>query len=88
MITAKLLAELERANVRLMRDGDGLRIDAPQDFDLSPWLPKLKEWKPALLAALDWHEAVTVAKGFDRERADMLYARLVTLEHEIAMAPG
>lgn len=86
MRTARLLAELERAKVTLQRDGDTLEIRAPEDFDLAPWLPVLTVWKPALLAALDWHSEATRLEGFNRELADRLYARLTELESAAAIA--
>lgn len=86
MRTARILAELERAGVRLQRDGDTLEIDSPADFDLTPWLPVLTVWKPALLAALDWHAEATRPEGFSRELSDRLYARLIALESAAAIA--
>jgi hypothetical protein len=80
VIATKLLTDLERDGVRITREGDSLRIDAPEDFDLDPWLPRLSALKPALLCALDWYAAVTARDGFDRERARVLYERLTALE--------
>lgn len=79
-MTTTLLAELERAGVRLARDGDNLTIDAPAEFDLAPWLPRLKVLKLPLLAAIDWYAAVTARIGFDYHRANLLYVRLAKLE--------
>jgi hypothetical protein len=83
VIATRFLTDLEQAGARLRREGDSLRIDAPQALDLAPWLPRLIALKPVLLAALDWYAAVTVREGFDRDRVDRLYVRLGSLERTI-----
>lgn len=52
MNTAPLLAELSAAGIRLVPEGDQLRVLAPAHVDLSPFVPRIRAHKAALLAEL------------------------------------
>lgn len=84
MIASAFLSELERAGVTLRRDGEHLRVRAAPGACIERYRARIATLKPALLAALDWHAEVIRTKGFDRARADWLYARLRAQE----VAPG
>ena len=54
--TLRLLRELQRCGIRLTIDGDKMHVDPPTPEAMTGWLlALLREWKPALCAALRNH---------------------------------
>lgn len=85
MIASAFLAELERAGVRLEREGEQVRYRTAPGVSIDPYRARIAALKPALLAALDWHAAVWLPpEQFNRPEADRLHAVLLAQEAAIA----
>ncbi len=79
MNACDLLAELDAAGITITRDGDNLNVRGAPGVSLAPYLDRIREHKPALLAELLKVRIVAVLnverEHFDRPEYQRLLAR-------------
>lgn len=87
MTAAALLDELDNAGGRVVREGDNLRVRAAPGATLDLHTPRIKDARPAILAALRLRERIVAAAtaataAFDRAEYDRLWAEWDALQEE------
>ena len=87
MTVPALLAELDAAGVSVTREGDNLNVRGAPGVSLAPYLDRIRDDKPGLLAELQLREQIMAAASaaqdaFDRAAYDELWRRWHALQDQ------
>jgi hypothetical protein len=83
MSATGLLAELELAGVRIIREGEILRVRGAPGVRLGPYRARLAEHKPALIAALAPLDAEIIGSEANRRSCEEIAQRIARIEGRI-----
>jgi hypothetical protein len=81
-----LMTEMASAGIRLLRDGDALRVEIPAGVTIDAYRERLAKHKPAILTELLQREileaAAAMGDAFDRDAWSALWARWYALRDQ------
>ena len=84
MTARALLAELDAVGIAVTREGDNLNVRGEPGVSLTPYLDRIRDHKPALLATFHLQDQIVAAASAAQDAFDrVLYDELWQRWHEL-----